>query len=59
MIDIIEVSPRDGLQNESVLLSTADKVELIGSAGPPAPGGSRRSPSSTRSACPSMADAEA
>lgn len=26
---ICEVSPRDGLQNESVLVSTADKVELI------------------------------
>ncbi len=28
-IEIIEVSPRDGIQNERVLLSTADKVELI------------------------------
>jgi hydroxymethylglutaryl-CoA lyase len=27
---IVEVSPRDGLQNESVLLSTGAKVELIG-----------------------------
>jgi hydroxymethylglutaryl-CoA lyase len=29
-ITIVEVSPRDGLQNESVLLSTDAKVELIG-----------------------------
>ena len=28
-IDIVEVSPRDGLQNEKTILSTADKVELI------------------------------
>ncbi len=28
-VDIIDVSPRDGLQNEEVLLATEDKVELI------------------------------
>jgi hydroxymethylglutaryl-CoA lyase len=28
-IDIVEVSPRDGLQNESVILRTAAKVDLI------------------------------
>jgi hydroxymethylglutaryl-CoA lyase len=28
-IQICEVSPRDGLQNESVLLTTAEKVELV------------------------------
>lgn len=28
-IDLIEVGPRDGLQNEATLVSTADKVELI------------------------------
>ncbi len=28
-IEIVEVSPRDGLQNEKVIFSTADKVELI------------------------------
>ena len=28
-VEIVEVSARDGLQNESVLLSTAQKVELI------------------------------
>ncbi|GAA4370736.1 hydroxymethylglutaryl-CoA lyase [Nocardioides caricicola] len=28
-MEIIEVGPRDGLQNESVLVSTADKVALI------------------------------
>lgn len=29
MVQIIEVAPRDGLQNEDVLVSTEDKVELI------------------------------
>ncbi|WP_067889636.1 hydroxymethylglutaryl-CoA lyase [Nocardia vaccinii] len=28
-IEIVEVSPRDGLQNEDVVLSTGDKIELI------------------------------
>lgn len=28
-IEIVEVGPRDGLQNEQLLVSTADKVELI------------------------------
>src|SRR6202046_1483104 len=28
-IEIVEVGPRDGLQNESVLFSTAQKLELI------------------------------
>ncbi|GAA3775205.1 hydroxymethylglutaryl-CoA lyase [Micromonospora maritima] len=28
-IDIVEVSPRDGLQNESTVLTTDDKVELV------------------------------
>ncbi|MBS3929306.1 MAG: hydroxymethylglutaryl-CoA lyase [Sphingomonadales bacterium] len=28
-VELVEVGPRDGLQNESVLLSTANKVELI------------------------------
>lgn len=58
MIDIIEVSPRDGLQNESVLLSTADKVELIARA---AAAGVRRieAVSFVRpDAVPAMADAE-
>jgi len=31
-IEIVEVGPRDGLQNESVLLSTAQKLDLIGRA---------------------------
>ncbi|MFV3126843.1 hydroxymethylglutaryl-CoA lyase [Niveispirillum sp. KHB5.9] len=31
-IEIVEVSPRDGLQNEAVQVSTADKVELINRA---------------------------
>lgn len=29
MIELVEVSARDGLQNEKTILSTADKVELI------------------------------
>ena len=29
-VTIVEVSPRDGLQNEAVVLPTEDKVELIG-----------------------------
>jgi hydroxymethylglutaryl-CoA lyase len=29
-VSIVEVSPRDGLQNEKTLLSTADKLDLIG-----------------------------
>ena len=29
MVDILEVGPRDGLQNESELVSTADKLDLI------------------------------
>ena len=28
-IEIVEVGPRDGLQNEAKIVSTADKVELI------------------------------
>lgn len=28
-VEILEVSPRDGLQNEAVVLSTDDKVELV------------------------------
>ena len=28
-IEILEVGPRDGLQNEAVLFSTAQKLELI------------------------------
>ena len=29
MVEIVEVGPRDGLQNEAVLLTTAQKVELV------------------------------
>lgn len=29
MIELVEVSPRDGLQNEAVVLATADKLDLI------------------------------
>ena len=28
-VEILEVSPRDGLQNEKTILSTEDKVELV------------------------------
>lgn len=28
-VEIVEVAPRDGLQNERVVLSTAQKLELI------------------------------
>lgn len=59
MIDMIEVSPRDGLQNESVLLPTAAKVELIRRA---VAAGARRieAVSFVRpDAVPAMADAEA
>ncbi|MDL4862547.1 hypothetical protein NPJ88_009400 [Halomonas elongata] len=28
-VQVTEVGPRDGLQNESVILSTAEKLELI------------------------------
>ena len=31
-VEICEVSPRDGLQNEDILLSTDDKVELVSRA---------------------------
>lgn len=31
-VEIVDVSPRDGLQNEQVLLSTADKLTLIAKA---------------------------
>jgi hydroxymethylglutaryl-CoA lyase len=30
MVQVVEVGPRDGLQNESVLVSTEDKIEYIG-----------------------------
>jgi isopropylmalate/homocitrate/citramalate synthase len=59
VVDIIEVSPRDGLQNEPVLLPTAAKVELIGRA---VAAGVRRieAVSFVRpDAVPAMADAEA
>ena len=28
-VEIVEVSPRDGLQNESTMLSTEDEVRLV------------------------------
>jgi hydroxymethylglutaryl-CoA lyase len=59
VIEVIEVSPRDGLQNEPVLLPTATKVELIRRA---MAAGARRieAVSFVRpDAVPAMADAEA
>ena len=29
MVELVEVGPRDGLQNESAIVSTADKLRLI------------------------------
>jgi hydroxymethylglutaryl-CoA lyase len=28
-VELVEVGPRDGLQNEAAIVSTADKLELI------------------------------
>lgn len=56
--DIVEVSPRDGLQNESVVLSTEDKVELVQRA---VLGGARRVEVTSfvnPSRVPQMADAD-
>ncbi|HWA60646.1 MAG TPA: hydroxymethylglutaryl-CoA lyase [Caulobacteraceae bacterium] len=56
---IVEVSPRDGLQNEKVLVSTRDKVELVYRA---AAAGARRIEAVSfvnPKAVPQMADAEA
>ncbi|WP_223164003.1 hypothetical protein [Nocardioides mesophilus] len=58
-VQIVEVSPRDGLQNESVLLSTEDKVELVERA---VRAGSRRIEVTSfvhPTRVPQMADAEA
>ncbi|MEO8850475.1 MAG: hydroxymethylglutaryl-CoA lyase [Allobranchiibius sp.] len=55
---ICEVSPRDGLQNEDVLISTADKVELIRRA---VSAGARRVEATSfvhPARVPQMADAE-
>jgi isopropylmalate/homocitrate/citramalate synthase len=59
VVEVIEVSPRDGLQNEPVILPTAAKVELIRRA---VAAGARRieAVSFVRpDAVPAMADAEA
>ena len=32
MIELVEVGPRDGLQNEATIVATPDKVALIGRA---------------------------
>ena len=58
-IEIVEVSPRDGLQNQPVMVSTADKVRLIVKA---AEAGARRIEAVSfvnPKAVPQMADAEA
>jgi len=57
-LSIVEVSPRDGLQNEKVLVSTADKVSLVERA---AAAGARRIEAVSfvnPKAVPQMADAE-
>jgi isopropylmalate/homocitrate/citramalate synthase len=59
MVGIVEVSPRDGLQNERALLETDAKVELIGQA---IAAGARRIESASfvhPKLVPAMADAEA
>lgn len=59
MIELVEVSPRDGLQNEKTILSTADKVELIARA---VAAGARRIEVASfvnPKLVPQMADAEA
>ena len=33
-VRIVEVGPRDGLQNEKTVIATADKVELIDRSSP-------------------------
>ena len=58
-IEIVEVGPRDGLQNESMLLSTAQKLELIGRV---LDAGARRIEAASfvnPKRVPQMADAEA
>lgn len=58
-IEIVEVGPRDGLQNESVLLTTAQKLELIARA---QSAGARRIEAASfvnPKLVPQMADAEA
>jgi hydroxymethylglutaryl-CoA lyase len=55
-VEIVEVSPRDGLQAEDVVLSTADKVDLIGRA--VAAGVRRIEVCSFVKRVPQMADAE-
>src|ERR1700733_1058553 len=58
-IEMVEVGPRDGLQNESVLFSTSQKLELIGRA---LDAGVRRIEATSfvnPKVVPQMADAEA
>ena len=59
VIELVEVSPRDGLQNEPTVLSTQDKVSLIGRA---EAAGVRRIEAASfvnPARVPQMADAEA
>lgn len=59
LVEIVEVAPRDGLQNEKSLISTADKVDLIERA---IAAGARRIEVTSfvnPKAVPQMADAEA
>jgi hydroxymethylglutaryl-CoA lyase len=57
-VEIVEVAPRDGLQNEKALIATADKLALIGRA---IAAGARRIEATSfvnPRAVPQMADAE-
>jgi hydroxymethylglutaryl-CoA lyase len=59
MVEVVEVGPRDGLQNEPVVLSTAQKVELVRRA---VAAGARRVELASfvnPARVPQMADAEA
>jgi hydroxymethylglutaryl-CoA lyase len=56
---IVEVSPRDGLQNESVLLSTADKIELVRRCAAAGLGRIEAASFVNPARVPQMADAEA
>jgi hydroxymethylglutaryl-CoA lyase len=59
MVHIVEVSPRDGLQNESTPVSTAVKVDLVLRAAAAGLGGIEVTSFVNPKAVPQMADAEA
>lgn len=59
MVGIVEVSPRDGLQNENTALSTAAKVDLIGRISPSGVTRIEAVSFAHPTLVPAMADAEA